>query len=72
MTFGAVVTHSRRRRSFDWFACCASSPTPSKGKGRLFMENRAGWHGKAKREQAKKALAELEEGVAMAQSIATR
>ena len=59
---GAVVTALKTATLLDGSPVCIVAHTV-KGKGVSFMENQAGWHGKApNEEQAKEALAELEEG----------
>ena len=57
---GAVVTALKTATLLDGSPVCIVAHTV-KGKGVSFMENQAGWHGKApNEEQAKEALAELE------------
>lgn len=59
---GAVVTALKTATLLDGSPVCIVAHTV-KGKGVSFMENQAGWHGKApNEEQAKEALAELEGG----------
>ena len=59
---GAVVTALKTATLLDGSPVCIAAHTV-KGKGVSFMENQAGWHGKApNEEQAKEALAELEGG----------
>ena len=59
---GAVVTALKTATLLDGSPVCIVAHTV-KGKGVSFMENQAGWHGKAPtEEQAKEALAELEGG----------
>ena len=59
---GAVVTALKTATLLDGLPVCIVAHTV-KGKGVSFMENQAGWHGKApNEEQAKEALAELEGG----------
>lgn len=59
---GAVVTALKTATLLDGSPVCIVAHTV-KGKGVSFMENQAGWHGKApSEEQAKEALAELEGG----------
>ena len=59
---GAVVTALKTATLLDGSPVCIVAHTV-KGKGVSFMENQAGWHGKAPNEkQAKEALAELEGG----------
>ena len=59
---GAVVTALKTATLLDGPPVCIVAHTV-KGKGVSFMENQAGWHGKApNEEQAKEALAELEGG----------
>ena len=59
---GAVVTALKTATLLDGSPVCIVAHTV-KGKGVSFMENQAGWHGKApNEEQAKAALAELEGG----------
>lgn len=59
---GAVVTALKMATLLDGSPVCIVAHTV-KGKGVSFMENQAGWHGKApNEEQAKEALAELEGG----------
>lgn len=59
---GAVVTAFKTATLLDGSPVCIVAHTV-KGKGVSFMENQAGWHGKApNEEQAKEALAELEGG----------
>ena len=58
----AVVTALKTATLLDGSPVCIVAHTV-KGKGVSFMENQAGWHGKApNEEQAKEALAELEGG----------
>lgn len=59
---GAVVTALKTATLLDGSPVCIVAHTV-KGKGVSFMENQAGWHGKApNEEQAKEALAELKGG----------